>query len=109
MAVGGIGDPRLHNETVRSVTSSQMLACHEKNQMIKQSTDAKMFLCFGQHVGTKNLIRKHQTVLTRLLWEVANAPEDVLPLEKRLEFFTVSYVMYAQLNTRVARARHQSM
>jgi hypothetical protein len=45
---------------------------------------------FLQHVGTKNLIRKHQTVLTRLLWEVANAPEDVLPLEKRLEFFTVS-------------------
>ena len=39
-----------------------------------------------QHVGTKNLIRKHQTVLTRLLWEVANAPEDVLPLEKRLEW-----------------------
>jgi len=42
------------------------------------------------HVGTKNLIRKHQAVLTRLLWEVANAPEDVLPLEKRLEFFTES-------------------
>mmetsp|Transcript_28388 Transcript_28388/g.66348 ORF Transcript_28388/g.66348 Transcript_28388/m.66348 type:complete len:683 (+) Transcript_28388:196-2244(+) len=55
--LGGIGDPRLHDET---------------------------------HVGTKNLIRKHQTVLTRLLWEIANAPQDVIPLEKRLEFFTES-------------------
>eukprot|EP00283_Hemiselmis_rufescens_P004916 CAMPEP_0173430848 /NCGR_PEP_ID=MMETSP1357-20121228/9163_1 /TAXON_ID=77926 /ORGANISM="Hemiselmis rufescens, Strain PCC563" /LENGTH=590 /DNA_ID=CAMNT_0014395255 /DNA_START=1 /DNA_END=1773 /DNA_ORIENTATION=+ len=55
--LGGIGDPRLHDET---------------------------------HVGTKNVIRKHQTVLTRLLWEIANAPQDVIPLEKRLEFFTES-------------------
>jgi hypothetical protein len=51
----------------------------------------EMMICVAcaQHVGSKRLIHQHQAVLSKLLWEVANAPDHLLPLEKRLVFCTV--------------------
>eukprot|EP00282_Hemiselmis_andersenii_P000406 CAMPEP_0114141932 /NCGR_PEP_ID=MMETSP0043_2-20121206/18177_1 /TAXON_ID=464988 /ORGANISM="Hemiselmis andersenii, Strain CCMP644" /LENGTH=561 /DNA_ID=CAMNT_0001236117 /DNA_START=274 /DNA_END=1956 /DNA_ORIENTATION=- len=40
--------------------------------------------------GTKDLIREHQEVMGQLLWEVARAPEEVVPLDKRLQFLADS-------------------